>query len=220
MSGKHWVETSGVFFVFFQYVPYIIVSLFAGTFVDRHSKKKIMLASDSIAAFCSLGILLLNTGNELKIGYIYIVNFVIGFMNAFQGPAADVAIGKMVPEDKLATVSGMNSFSENLNIVMAPVFAASLFAFGGLKFILWIDLFSFFVAFLVLLFVITIPHDEPEMTQTEEVFSGCVEGFSYLKSNGGFAHERWQKCNILVNSRRDGESADSFCDCRTAPGFV
>lgn len=92
MSGKHWVETSGVFFVFFQYVPYIIVSLFAGTFVDRHSKKKIMLASDSIAAFCSLGILLLNTGNELKIGYIYIVNFVIGFMNAFQGPAADVAI--------------------------------------------------------------------------------------------------------------------------------
>ncbi len=64
MSGKHRVETSGVFFVFFQYVPYIIVSLFAGTFVDRHSKKKIMLASDSIAAFCSLGILLLNTGND------------------------------------------------------------------------------------------------------------------------------------------------------------
>ena len=38
---------------FFNYVPYIIVSLFAGTFVDQHSKKKIMLVSDSIAAICS-----------------------------------------------------------------------------------------------------------------------------------------------------------------------
>ena len=35
---------------FFNYVPYIIVSLFAGTFVDTHSKKRIMLVSDSIAA--------------------------------------------------------------------------------------------------------------------------------------------------------------------------
>ena len=55
------------FLSFFQYVPYIVVSLFAGTFVDRHSKKKIMLVSDTIAAVCSLVILLLNTGNGLKI---------------------------------------------------------------------------------------------------------------------------------------------------------
>ena len=36
---------------FFNYVPYIIVSLFAGAFVDNHGKKKIMLVSDSIAAY-------------------------------------------------------------------------------------------------------------------------------------------------------------------------
>lgn len=34
----------------FNYVPYVIASLFAGTYVDSHSKKKIMLVSDSIAA--------------------------------------------------------------------------------------------------------------------------------------------------------------------------
>ena len=41
---------------FFNYLPYIILSLFVGTFVDNHSKKKIMLVSDSIAAICSLAI--------------------------------------------------------------------------------------------------------------------------------------------------------------------
>lgn len=51
---------------FFNYVPYIIASLFAGAFVDRHSKKKIMLVSDSIAAICSGGIFALYTENELQ----------------------------------------------------------------------------------------------------------------------------------------------------------
>ena len=31
---------------FCNYVPYIILSLFAGSFVDRHSKKAIMLIAD------------------------------------------------------------------------------------------------------------------------------------------------------------------------------
>lgn len=44
---------------FFNYLPYIAVSVFAGSFVDRRSKKKIMLASDSLAAACSLAVLFL-----------------------------------------------------------------------------------------------------------------------------------------------------------------
>ena len=63
---------------FFNYVPYVIVSLFAGPFVDNHSKKKIMLASDSVAAICSAGILFLYVGDGLRIWNIYLLNAVIG----------------------------------------------------------------------------------------------------------------------------------------------
>jgi hypothetical protein len=42
-------------------------------------------------------------------------------MNAFQGPASAVAIGKIVPKDKLAQISGMNSFSNNLVSVISPM---------------------------------------------------------------------------------------------------
>lgn len=168
---------------FFNYVPYIIVSLFAGTFVDTHSKKKIMLISDSIAAVCSAAILALSTGNLLQIWNIYLINFVIGFTNAFQGPASSVAIGKIVPEDKLAQVSGMNSFSGNLVAVLSPILAASLFAVGGLQFILAIDLLSFIFAFGVLLFVLKIPEDAPKNVEKKSVFAGCAEGFRYLRDN-------------------------------------
>lgn len=169
---------------FFNYVPYIIVSLFAGTFVDQHSKKKIMLVSDSIAAICSAVILVLYVTEGLQIWHIYLVNFVIGFMNAFQGPAA-AAIGKVVPKDKLEQVSGMNSFSGNLVAILSPVLAASLFAMGGLRGILAIDLISFVFAFLVLLFILKIPENIPKIQEKKAVFAGCAEGFRYLRGNRG-----------------------------------
>lgn len=170
---------------FFNYVPYIIVSLFAGTFVDHHSKKKIMLVSDSMAAMCSAIIFVLSARSGLQIWHIYLVNFIIGFMNAFQGPASSVAIGKIVPKDKLTQVSGMNSFSGNLVTVLSPVLAASLFASGGLKLILSIDLLSFVFAFLVLLFVLRIPKDTPRQEEKKSMFAGCAEGFHYLKGHRG-----------------------------------
>ena len=54
---------------FCNYVPYILVSLFAGTFVDRHSKKAIMLISDSIAALCTLAVLVLSVGDHLRLSW-------------------------------------------------------------------------------------------------------------------------------------------------------
>lgn len=170
---------------FCSYVPYIITSLFAGTYVDRHSKKKIMLAADSIAAVCSMAVLGMSFGGSLQIWHIYAVNCIIGFMNAFQGPASAVVIGRIVPKEKLTNISGMNSFSSNLIAVLTPVLAAFLFAIGGLVPVLAFDLSSFIVAFLVLLLVIHVPETEQESGKKASVFAGCKEGFYFLAQNRG-----------------------------------
>lgn len=170
---------------FCNYVPYIIVSVFAGAFVDRHNKKRIMLLTDSVAAGCSGIVLLLVVWNELEMWHIYLVNGIIGVMNAFQAPASSVAIGRIVPEDKLANVSGMNSFSSNLTTVLTPVIASFLFAVSGLKVILLIDLGSFVAAFFILLFLIPIPEREIEEENRVSVLAGCKEGFDFLAYNRG-----------------------------------
>lgn len=142
---------------FCNYVPYILVSLFAGTFVDRHNKKIIMLTADSAAAVCTVVILAVSAADRLQLWHIYLANGIIGCMNAFQGPASSVAIGRIVPKDKIANASGMSSFSDNLIMVLSPVLAAFVLSCGGLKWILWIDLGSFCLAFLVLAFLIHVP---------------------------------------------------------------
>lgn len=169
---------------FCSYVPYILVSLFAGAFVDRHSKKSIMLISDSIAAICTLTVLALTVSGKLSVWSIYVVNSVIGFMNAFQQPAAAVAIGKMVPKEKLSNVSGMNSFSSNLVTVLNPVIAAFVYSFGGLKIILLIDILSFLCAFFVLLFAVHIS-EEYKYSEKSFFFSDLKVGFKFLKNEKG-----------------------------------
>lgn len=166
---------------FCNYVPYILVSIFAGAFVDQHNKKRIMLVADSIAAICSVTVLLLSLLNLLQIWHIYLINSIIGFMNSFQSPASSVAIGKLVPKDRLAQVSGMNSFSSNLTTILTPILAASLFSFGGLKIILFVDLSSFLLAFFVLLFLIPIPEKKENKKRQHSLFTDCKEGFQFLQ---------------------------------------
>lgn len=170
---------------FCNYLPYILVSLFAGGFVDRHRKKTIMLAADSIAAICSFFVLLCWRSGELKIQYIYAVNCVIGFMNSFQIPAQSVAVGILVPKDKIARMSGMDSFSTNLVSVVSPVLASSIFAFGGLGAVIAADLLSFLFNFALLLIFIKIPEELSKAPRGASVLSGCFDGFRFLFRHKG-----------------------------------
>lgn len=170
--------------LFCNYVPYVILSLFVGSFIDRHHKKAIMLASDSVAAVGSLAVLAFLLMGRLAVWNIYVFNVVAGITNAFQQPASAVAVGRLVPEEKISNVSGMNSFSHNLIVVFSPMLAAFLFAAGGLSIILLVDLASFAFAFCVLLFFITIPEQEPEKTYSSP-FAGIAEGFDFLKKEKG-----------------------------------
>ena len=86
----------------------MLVSVFAGGFVDRHRKKSIMLCTDSLAFLCTLSIAVLLMLNRLSVPWIYLVNTITGFMNAFQSPASAVANGRLVPPDKLTKMSGFS----------------------------------------------------------------------------------------------------------------
>lgn len=174
---------------FSMYLPYICISIFAGAFIDRHSKKKIMLITDFMAAICTFVIFLLIVTNQFQIWHIYIVNMVIGFANSFQSPAQSVAVGIMVPKEEYARASGMNSFSNNLLTVATPMLAASLISVVGLKGILLIDVVTFLFAEGVLLFFIKIPEViNKNANKNQSIFAGCKEGVQFLCNHKGILY--------------------------------
>ena len=65
-----------------SYAPYVVLSIFAGALSDRWDKKKTMLACDTFAACCTLGILFLLKTDLLRPAHLYILNAVMGLMNS------------------------------------------------------------------------------------------------------------------------------------------
>ena len=168
-----------------SYAPYVVMSIFAGALSDKWSKKATMLVCDSIAAACTVTVLvLLKTGN-LEIWHLYILNALNGLMNTVQQPASDVASTLLTPKEHYQKTSGMRSFSNSLVSILTPVFASAMVGFAGVESVIAFDLITFAVAFLVLLFFIKIPETENEQVKSESLLQASKDGLSYLKTNKG-----------------------------------
>ena len=139
--------------------------------------------------FVSIAVLILLASGRLEIWHIYIVNTITGLMNAFQSPAAAVSVGMMVPKEKYARVSGLNSFSSSLIAVVTPMLAAFVSSFWGLRGVLFIDMATFVFAFTALLLLIKIPESrKPCENKPSGVLRGCKEGFAFLGQHKGLLY--------------------------------
>lgn len=166
-----------------SYAPYVVLSIFAGTFSDRWDKKKTMLLCDTFAACCSVAVLVLLKTRTLQPLHMYLLNAVNGIMNTVQQPAGDVAMTLITPKKHYQRTSGMRSFSGSLVTILNPVFATALFAFAGLEAVIYTDLATFVAAFLTLLFFVEIPAVPAETEGKEPFFAAVKTGLSYLKKN-------------------------------------
>ena len=172
------------------YLPYILVSIFAGTLIDKWNKKSVMLISDTIAAICTLCVLILYSTDLMQLWHLYIINTLLGLMNAFQSPASNVAITLIVPKEQYNRVSGLQSLSNSVLTTFAPIFATTIISLKGMQAILIIDLISFFVAFSVLLLFIKIPNNGGinDRNKKYRFFSECKKGFVYLLREKGLLY--------------------------------
>ena len=207
---------------FCSYLPYVLISIFAGSFVDKHTKKRILMISDTIAACCSVAVFVLLSFNALQIWHIYIVNAIVGFMNAFQSPATSVVIGIMVPKDKYEQASGMDSFASNLVTFVAPMLAGMILSFSNLRMIIFIDLITFIFATVILAFLVEIKEKLININiKRDRKLDGFMEGYAFLKVHKGIFYimlsmsfinffSRLTYENILspmILARTDGNSA-------------
>lgn len=165
-----------------SYAPYVIMSIFAGALSDRWNKKKIMLFCDFAAALSTVIVLfLIKTGN-LEVWHLYLINALNGLMNTVQQPAAEVSATMLIPKEHYQRTSGLRSFSQSLNTILTPVIATALFTLTGIEVVIAVDLSTFAIAFLTLLFI-RIP--EPPKTDEikESLIASAKSGLSWLRKN-------------------------------------
>ena len=167
----------------FTFLPSILLCFVAGTIADRWDKKRIMLAADLAAALGTTAVFVLYALSALQIWHLYIINFLLSFMAAFQNPAAYVATSLLVPKEHYVRASGLHALSGSMVTILAPALGSALLAFGGLELVLMLDLCTFAVAFLVLLFCVRIPSVEQIEAAKESFLKNCLSGLVFLREH-------------------------------------
>lgn len=87
----------------------------------------------------------------------------------------------VTPETYYQKTSGLRSLSGSLISILNPLLATSLYALAGLNAVIVVDITSFSVAFLTLLFFIRIP--EHKRDKRERVLTLAKEGLMFLQEN-------------------------------------
>ncbi len=170
---------------FFAFLPAILVSPFAGVWVDRLDRRKVLILADSAAGLTTLGLLLLHVTGSLQVWHLYVVTLLAGTFEAFQSPAYSAAVTLLLAKDQYGRASGLRSLAESGAQVLSPVLAGLLLLWLGITGIMIIDLVTFLVAMGTLLWV-RIP--EPVRSSAPTRFWQEMRvGFRYIWDRPGLA---------------------------------
>ncbi len=168
---------------FFAFLPTVLLTPIAGTFVDRWNRKLVMLLSDLGAAVGTLVALLLFLTGRLEIWHVYLISLLAGFFTAFQYPAYNAAVTTMLPKEQYQRAEGMLGLAPVISTVFAPLAAAALLPKLGMTGIMTIDLFSFSAAFVGLL-IIRVPQPAVSVVGAQSRGTFWQEtgfGFRYIR---------------------------------------
>lgn len=167
---------------FFSFLPVVLVSPFAGVFIDRWPRKAILIGSDLAAGAATLTLFALYTSGNLALWHVYLIAVFTSAVESFQLPALSASITMMVPKEQRSRANGMRSVAGSVSQIGAPILAGVLLAFQGLQTIFIIDIITFCVAIGTLLFV-TVPEPEKEVGsdgKSTSVWQEAIFGLRYI----------------------------------------
>ncbi len=174
-------QLSLVFFI--TTLPGVLLTPFIGVLVDRWNRRWIIFFSDCGAALVTAALLLLQMHGQLEIWHTYISAFATSLCGSFQMLAKGAAIPMMVSKKQLGRVNGMLQFSRALSEISAPALAGVLVGTLNLSGLLWLDLSSYGIGLITLLFVsIPQPETEPDSDLNRSFLEDISQSWQLISS--------------------------------------
>ncbi len=165
-------------------IPVLLLSPYAGAYVDRHSRYRTLLFTQ-IASMIQAGILaFMVMTSHYNITGIILLSVLLGIINAFDTPSRQSFMIVLVQSrEDLPNAIALNSSMVTLARLLGPAAAGILLSSFGEGICFLINFLSFFAVIgSLLLMKIKIPERKK---QEEDIWKGLQEGYSYLKSHLG-----------------------------------
>jgi DHA3 family macrolide efflux protein-like MFS transporter len=131
---------------FFNELPAMLGSSFAGVLVDRWDRKRVLMLADTGQALGSLLLMLSFLSGHFQLWHLYVVALAQGTCAMFQGPAKDASTTLLVPENQRDRANAIQAMSFPLAGVVAPALTGVIYVAVGIGSVILIDLLTFLVA--------------------------------------------------------------------------
>jgi DHA3 family macrolide efflux protein-like MFS transporter len=138
-------------------LPQALIGPFAGVFIDRWDRKKVMIFADAFIALCTFAMTFILQGSDTNLIFIYSLLACRSVGSAFHSPAMQAIAPLIVPEGQLLRVSGINQMLQSVSSIAGPALGTLAISYCPISQVLYLDVFGAVLAIVSLLFV-TIPH--------------------------------------------------------------
>lgn len=134
-------------------LPQAILAPFAGVWIDRYNRKKVMIIADSAVALSSLflGVTFL-FGNQSML-LVYLVLFIRALGETFHKPALQAMIPQLVPASELTKAGGYGQMINSACTMVGPMLGAVIMTVTSLPYAMLIDVLGATIAVITLSFV-------------------------------------------------------------------
>lgn len=168
-------------------LPQALLGMFTGVFIDRWSRKMVMICADGFIAFCTAILSLMFYLGRVEIWQVYILLAMRSVGSAFHTPAMQASIPLLAPEGELMRISGVNQVISSLSNIAGPALAAILISVMDMWFVLMFDIGGAIIACTALLFVvIPNPHKKVDGTvKKQNLWMEMKEGLSAIFEKKG-----------------------------------
>jgi MFS family permease len=175
----------------FQFLPFILLTIPAGVWVDRMRRRPILIGADIGRAILLTSIPLAFLGGWLTIWQLYVVAFAIGCLEVFFDVAYQSYLPSVIDRDRLVEGNAKLELSASASTIVGPGVAGFLVELVRAPIAIFFDVASYLGSVLVLLWIRRPetppePHDEatgPRPTMRQEAAEGLryVLGHRYLR---------------------------------------
>ncbi|QRV22023.1 MFS transporter [Lacrimispora saccharolytica] len=167
------------------FLPQGILGPVIGVFIDRYSRKKIMIISDLLISAASFAMVIAGWTGALSTELILLVLLIRSIGSAFHTPCLQAVTPQIVPMDQLTKCSGYSQALESVTQVLSPVAAAVLYQSWSLSGIIFLDVIGALIAVFTLTITAIPKLYQSENTGKLQLLREAKEGFQILRTNKG-----------------------------------
>lgn len=166
--------------------PRIFISPFAGTYVDRHDRKRILVVADIIRGIAILSIGIAAILGFIKVWMVLVVGIIVGICGCFFSPAINSSIPDIVPKSKLIKANSAYSLISTGNDIAGNAFGGFLVQFFGAPIIFIFNGISFIFSATLECFM-KIPCAKSD-TKEISFFQDMKMGMNYVYNSKGLTN--------------------------------